>query len=70
MSLSPLDVLPPGPIDNTPLLEVDEADHTYKLLEGSYHELSSGTWHYIHELYGGGPIITTSLAALNPESTV
>ncbi|XP_064396159.1 ubiquitin carboxyl-terminal hydrolase 20-like isoform X2 [Halichondria panicea] len=66
-----LDVLPPGPIDNTPLLELGGADHTYKMADAdSYRKMSSATWSYFHQHYGGGPVITTSLTALNPESTV
>ena len=50
------DVLPPGPIDNTPLLEVGGADHTHKLVDSaSYRKLSHSTWSYFRETYGGRP---------------
>ena len=56
------DVLPPGPIDNTPLLEVGG----HKLVDSaSYRKLSRSTWSYFHEMYGGGPVIVTSLSALS-----
>ena len=67
------DVLPLGPIDNTPLLEVGGADHTHTLVDSaSYRKLSHSTWSYFYETYGGGPVIVTSLSALSEldESTV
>lgn len=67
-SLSLIDVLPPGPIDNTPLLQVGGANNDLRLVDSasSYRKLSKAAWSYFHDVYGGGPVIATSLDCVRP----
>jgi len=57
-----LEVDPPGPVDNTTLLQMVEGKTSVSLSQcASFRKLSSVTWHYFLRTYGGGPTITTSL---------
>lgn len=57
------EVEPPGPVDNTQLLQLSGDKVT--LVDGAlFRKLSPATWKYFLHIYGGGPTIVTTLDAL------
>ena len=64
----PTEFEPPGPVDNTPLLQVSGDKVT--LVDGAlFRKLSPAAWNYFLCIYGGGPTIVTSLDALQWDSS-
>lgn len=65
------DEQPPGPIDNTSLIQqVELADGTrgYKLFDGAPHrKVTQAAWHFFHQTYGGGPVLVSTIKALQTE---
>ena len=64
LALTPsAEVDPPGPVDNTQLLQVSGDKVT--LVDGAlFRKLSPAAWKFFVSIYGGGPTIVTTLDAL------
>ena len=59
------EVEPPGPVDNTQLLQLSSGGEKVNLVEGAlFRKLSPATWKYFLHIYGGGPTIVTTMDAL------
>uniref|UniRef100_A0A8C9NTR2 Ubiquitin carboxyl-terminal hydrolase n=1 Tax=Spermophilus dauricus TaxID=99837 RepID=A0A8C9NTR2_SPEDA len=48
---------PPGPIDNSRIVQVKGSGHVQLKQGADYGQISEETWTYLHHLYGGGPEI-------------
>ncbi len=59
------EVEPPGPVDNTQLLQLSGDGDKVELVDGAlFRKLSPAAWKYFLHIYGGGPTIVTTLDAL------